>query len=137
MHTYPLLQHKYKQKCAFQTIPVLHMYILFTTTLTLTQTNNTSLTCEHTLYKNTKINTNACCQNTQYYMCTYPLQQHKHKHKVPKITIEPCCKNYQSYMRTYPLQQHEHFKKVLLVEFPFVEDYIPYTTIQELKKSCC
>ena len=42
----------------------------------------TILTCVHTLYNNTNINTKACFQNSQSYMCTYPLQQHKYKHKV-------------------------------------------------------
>ena len=40
-----------------------------------------SVTCILTLYKNTNINTKACFQNSQSYMCTYPLQKHKHKHK--------------------------------------------------------
>ena len=41
-----------------------------------------SITCVHTLYnnKNININTKACCKKFQFYMCTYILLQHKHKH---------------------------------------------------------
>ena len=48
-----------------------------------------SLTCFHTLYNNTNINTKARCKNAQSYMCTYPLQQKKHKHKgsLPKLSV--------------------------------------------------
>ena len=40
----------------------------------------TSLTCVHTVYTNQNINRKACYKNFQPYMCTYPLQQQKHKH---------------------------------------------------------
>ena len=60
----------------------------------------TSLTCIHTLYTNTKINTNSRCQHSQYYMCTYPIQEHKPK------------------------------QKLLLPKSPVLYVYIPYTTTQ-------
>ena len=40
----------------------------------------TSLTCVCTLYNSTNIITHTCCHNSQSYMCTYPIQQQKHKH---------------------------------------------------------
>ena len=48
-----------------------------------------SLTCVHTLYNNTNINTKAHCQTLQSYMCAYPLQQQKHKHNglLPKCPV--------------------------------------------------
>ena len=39
------------------------------------------LPCAHTLHNNTNINIKARFQNSQSYMCTYPLQKQKHKHK--------------------------------------------------------
>ena len=39
------------------------------------------LTCVPTLYNNNKITKRDCCKNSQPYMCTYPLQQHKQNHK--------------------------------------------------------
>ena len=39
-----------------------------------------SLTCVNILYSKTNINMNVCCQNTQSYICTYPIQQQKHKY---------------------------------------------------------
>ena len=35
----------------------------------------------HTIYNNININKNSHFQNAKYYICTYPLQRHKHKHK--------------------------------------------------------
>ena len=49
----------------------------------------TTIKCEHTLYNNTNINTKACYQNAQSYMCIEPLQYHKHKQKgyFPKYPV--------------------------------------------------
>ena len=41
-----------------------------------------SITCEHDIYNNTNMNKKNRFQNTQSYMCTYYIQQKKHKHKV-------------------------------------------------------
>ena len=85
LHVYhPLQQHKHKQEVMFPKIPVLHVYIPATTTQIYTQRlvdKIPSLTCVNILYNNTNINTNFRRQNSQYYMCKYPIQQHKHKHK--------------------------------------------------------
>ena len=121
--TYPLHKHRHKQKHLFPKCQVLHVYILSQ------PTNITSITCVHTLYNNTNINTNTCCQNYQSYMYTYPLQQQKRKHKesmpyMPSITcvhtlysitninIRVHFQNYQSYICTYHLQQHKHKHKL-------------------------
>ena len=113
--TYPLQQQKHKHKGSFPKFPVLHIYIPSTTTKIYTQRHvaritcltfvNTlynnisthirlnakiiSLTCVNNLYNNPNINTKACCQNSQSYMCTYPLQKHKHKNKgsLPKFLV--------------------------------------------------
>ena len=82
MFKYPLKEHKNTNKLSLPKLPVLHMYIPYTTTQTLTQglvAKIPSLTCVHTLYTNININTKYRCQNPQSYMCTYPLQQHKYK----------------------------------------------------------
>ena len=76
----------------FPKCPVLHMYLPYTITQTLTQklvSKLTSLTCVNTLYNNTNTNTEACCQNEESYLSTYPLQQNNDgKHGiVSKITI--------------------------------------------------
>ena len=83
--TYPLKKHKHKHKGLLPKCLVLHMYIPSTKTQTQTQKSVSkipSLTCVHTFYNSTSINTKARCQNYQYDICTYPLQQRKHKHKV-------------------------------------------------------
>ena len=59
-------------------------------------------TCVHFLYNNTNIKTKARSQHYQSSMCTYPLQQHEHK------------------------------QKVLLLKFPVLHVYIPYSTILTL-----
>ena len=59
-----------------------------------------SRTCLHNLYTKNIINTKARCKNTQSYMCTYPIQQQKQKHKG------------------------------LFPKFPFLHVYIPYTITQ-------
>ena len=48
-----------------------------------------SLTCVHTLYNNNSINTKYRFQNSQYYMCTYPLQQLRNKNEgsFPKFPV--------------------------------------------------
>ena len=84
MWTYPLQQHKHKHKYSLPKWPVLHVYIPTKTTKTWIQSlfiKITSLTFVHTIYNNTDINTNFLCKNHQSYICTYPLKQHKHKHK--------------------------------------------------------
>ena len=40
----------------------------------------TSHTCVHTVHNNTNMNTIACFQNYWSYICTYPIQQQKHKY---------------------------------------------------------
>ena len=47
------------------------------------------LTCVQTLRNNTNINTNADYRNALSYMCTYHLEQHKHKNKglFPKLPV--------------------------------------------------
>ena len=80
MSTYPLKQQGYKQKRLIEKIP--------------------SLTCVNILYNNPKINKKALFQKVQSYMCTHPLQNHKHKHKSS------------------------------LTKFPFLHMYIPSTKTQ-------
>ena len=60
MYTYPIQQHKYKNKGSFPKCPDLHVDIPSTTK------------------KN--INKKDCFQNDQSCMCTYPLQQQQHKY---------------------------------------------------------
>ena len=74
----------------------------------------TSLTCVHTLYTNTNINTKGCFQNAHSYMCTYTLN-------IKNINTNDCCHNAQSYMCTYLLQQHKHKQKG---SFPKTQSYI-------------
>ena len=47
-----------------------------------------NLVCVHTLYNNTNIKKD-CLQNSQSYIFTYPLKQHKHRHKglLPKLPV--------------------------------------------------
>ena len=82
MSTYPLQQHKHQHKGMLLKLKFLHIYIPSTTTPTKSQrlvARIPSLTWVHNLYKNSNINTKDGCQNSQSYMCTYTLQQHKHK----------------------------------------------------------
>ena len=81
-----------------------------------------SLTCLHTIYNNTNINTNNKDHQYHNYICTYPLQQHTQKKLVFKFrslhVYIPSTKkiiktkaHFQiswSYMCTYTLQQHKH-----------------------------
>ena len=60
----------------------------------------TSIQCAHTLYNNRNMNKKAHFQYAQSYMCSYPIQQQKHKHKR------------------------------LFQKLPFLHVYIPYTTTQ-------
>ena len=46
------------------------------------------------------------------------------------ITTKDCWQNSKSYMCTYPIQQHKHKHKVSLPKFAFLHVYIPYTTPQ-------
>ena len=99
MCTYFLKQQKDKHKVLFPKFPVLNVYIPSKAKKTQKQrlvSKRPSLTYVNTLYKNTNINTKACCQKSQYYMrkyplytCTHPLQQQKYKHKVsfPKVPV--------------------------------------------------
>ena len=106
-----------------------------------------SLTCLHTLYYKTNMNTKYRCQNSHLYKCICPLQQQKDKRrdsftKYPvlhvylqykkKFTInrKTCFQNSQSYILTYPLQQHKRTHKVLLEKFPVLYVYVPSTTTQ-------
>ena len=79
-----LQQHNHKHKVSLPKFPVLHFYMPSTTTKTETQhivPKIPILICLHTLYNDTNINTIDHCQSSHSYMCTYPLLQHKHKHK--------------------------------------------------------
>ena len=103
------------------------MHISYTPTKTKTLrliSKATSLTCVHTLYNSTNINTNTPYQIYQYYMYTYPLQQQNIKkiiiYKLPSLTCKHTLnkntnintkyhwENYKSSMCKYYLQQHKH-----------------------------
>ena len=86
-------------------------------------------------------------QNSQPYMCIYPLKQHKHitQRLVTVIPSFAClytlynntninkkshCQNAQSYMCKYLQQQHKHKHKSFLAESTVFHVYIPCTTAQ-------
>ena len=124
---YSLQKHKHKQVVLLPKLPVLHVYIPSTATITQTK--------------------GLVCQHSQSYMCKHPLQQHNHKKRlIAKITsliclhtlynntnknTKACCQNDQSYMCTYPLQHHKHRNKGLLPKLPVLHVYILSTTTQK------
>ena len=83
MNKYALQQQKHEHKGLLTKYAVLHVEIPSTTTQPETKrviAKIPSLTCVYSLYNNTDINRKVCCQNNQYYICTYTLQK-KHKQK--------------------------------------------------------
>ena len=63
MCKYPLQQHKHKDRFSLPKCPVLHVYMPYTATYTQAQnliSKFSSLTCLHTLYNKTNMNTKAC-----------------------------------------------------------------------------
>ena len=86
----------------------------------------------HTLYTNTDINTKDHCQNYHYSICTYPTHAQK-KHTHTKVH----CQYSQSYMCTYPIQQQKHKLKRSLPKFPVLHVDIPYTTKTKINKNTC
>ena len=81
---------------------------------------------------NKNINTKACCQNTQSYMFTCPLLQHKHTTQslVAKIHSLTCLHT------LYNNINIPH--KGSLPKFPVFHVYMPSTTTQTYNtKNCC
>ena len=86
----PLQIHKRTHKGSLPKFQLLHVYTHSKTTQTQRVIANIpSLTCVHAIYNNTSINTKAHCQNDQFYVRTYPLNQYNHEHKVwfPKFPV--------------------------------------------------
>ena len=123
------------------------MDIPYITTQTYTQSfvaNKPSIIFVHTLYKNTNINTKACCKSAYPCKVSYSLKQNTHTHTqrlVAKIFIltcvhnlynktnintNACYRNFQSYMCTCPIQQHKHKHKVLFSKMQVLHVYITF-----------
>ena len=84
MCTYPIQQHKHKNKGYLAKMPgITCVHTLYNNTNINTKFvyKMTSIACVHTLYINKNIKKRNRFQKDQYYTCTYPLQQRKHKHK--------------------------------------------------------
>ena len=76
--TYPLQKHKHKHKGSLKKMPILacvHTFYNNANKNTKLVAKIPRLPCAHTLHNNTNINIKARFQNSQSYMCTYPLQQ--------------------------------------------------------------
>ena len=116
----PSKQHNHKHKVLLPKLLALHFYIPYTTTQIEKQrlvSKILSLTCVHTLYRNTNIHTKDHCESSQSDMCTYSLPKTiiRLVAKIPNITcvhtlynntninIKACWKHSRYYMCIYHL----------------------------------